>query len=596
MNDNRFPLFQVLLHWLGFAIPARRVLGFAIPLLLLTACDPGRRDRMQGELLRAPRMNKEYIDFTTDSVMKEVAAYYDRHGTPNERMEAHYLLGCTYRDMGEVPRAVDCYLDAVACADTTAADCDFYTLASIHAQTAELYHQQLLLSYEIEERRKACYYNYVAKDTLHALYEWSVIAGAYIMEGKSDSAEIILFDVSNEYMENGFAQQALLTSTLLMSIYAEKPEKANELKELIDKYEAESEFFDENHELPPGKRLFYGYKAKWFDTANRLDSAEFYFRKMQQPGMPWSSKCYMYNGLLGIFEKQGKSDSIAKYAKLYCEASDSSVAVKDQETVSIMAASYNYNSIQKEAFENERKVIRRNFFIAIMTICTVLVAIIGWRKFSQYRKTQRHKQQELERRHKEEQERQKYAYEDGLKRLTDKHHKEKENLEAEYVRKGKDMELRHRKEREELQRMYAKENNSLIEELKSAKEKESLYSGIENAKNFADTEICKKFVALSKSPLKKPTDSDWKKLTSSFSYYYPQLYKDVCQIHSKKNTLRIRICILTVMGIANKEQSSLLDETKQNITNNTAAINEALFGEKVARTFYTNLKSRYNIV
>ena len=52
---------------------------------------------MQGELLRARRMNKEYIDFTTDSVMKEVAAYYDRHGSPNERMEAHYLLGCAYR-------------------------------------------------------------------------------------------------------------------------------------------------------------------------------------------------------------------------------------------------------------------------------------------------------------------------------------------------------------------------------------------------------------------------------------------------------------------------------------------------------------------
>ena len=115
MNHNRFPLLYMGsdIHKvspynghqptsatdLGFAIPALRVLGFAIPLLLLllTACDPGRRDRMQGELLRARRMNKEYIDFTTDSVMKEVAAYYDRHGSPNERMEAHYLLGCAYR-------------------------------------------------------------------------------------------------------------------------------------------------------------------------------------------------------------------------------------------------------------------------------------------------------------------------------------------------------------------------------------------------------------------------------------------------------------------------------------------------------------------
>ncbi len=570
-------------------------LSFSVT-LLLTACDLGRHERMHDELLRARKMNKEYVDFTTDSVMKEVAAYYDRHGTPNERMEAHYLLGCTYRDMGEAPHAIDCYLDAAACADTTVADCDFYTLASIHAQMAWLYHQQLLLSYEIEAHRKASHYNYLAKDTLHALYEQRAIAGVYILECKNDSAEIVLMNVSKAYMDNGFLQEALLTSTILMNLYAEKPERTNELKALIDRYDAESKFFDEHHELPPGKRLFYGYKAKWFETAGQLDSAECYFRKMYQHGMPWSSKCYMYNGLLGVFEKEGEMDSVAKYARLYCEASDSSVSVKDQEAVSIMAASYNYNSIQKEAFENERKVIRRNNLIAIMAICTVLVSIIGWRKFSQYRKMQRKKQQELERSHKEEQQRQKYAYEEGLKRLADKHREEKDNLEAEYAQKEKDMELRHRKEREELQRMYAKENDSLLEELKSAKEKEDLYSGIENAKNFADTEIYKRIIALSKSPLKKPTDSDWKKLTTSFSYYYPQLYKDVCQIHSKKNTIRLRICILTVMGIANKEQSSLLGETKQNITNNTAAINEALFGEKIARTFYVNLKSHYNIV
>ncbi|MBQ4391555.1 MAG: hypothetical protein II826_00390, partial [Prevotella sp.] len=72
-------------------------------LLLLQACDTAaappigtwpRQQRLRHELLRAKAMNKAYVNFTTDSVMKEVADYYDSHGTPNERMEAHYLLGC----------------------------------------------------------------------------------------------------------------------------------------------------------------------------------------------------------------------------------------------------------------------------------------------------------------------------------------------------------------------------------------------------------------------------------------------------------------------------------------------------------------------
>ena len=95
---------------------------------------------MRHELLRARAMNKSYTPFTTDSTMLAVADWYDRHGTPNERMEARYLLGCAYRDMGEAPRAVDCYLEAAGCADTTATDCDFWMMASIYGQMAKLYH------------------------------------------------------------------------------------------------------------------------------------------------------------------------------------------------------------------------------------------------------------------------------------------------------------------------------------------------------------------------------------------------------------------------------------------------------------------------
>ena len=224
-----------------------------------------RRQLMRHELLRARAMNKAYVNFTTDSVMKLVADYYDSHGTPNERMEAHYLLGCTYRDMGEAPRAVDCYLNATGKADTTSVDCDYETLGSIYAQLAHLYHRQLLFSNEIDSHHKAYHYIILSGDTLYALYEQRAIAGVYIMEGKADSAETVLLNVSRLYKENGYTQEALLTSNMLMYLYAEKPEKVNDLKTLVEKYDSESHFFDERHELPASKRLFYGYKGKYFD-------------------------------------------------------------------------------------------------------------------------------------------------------------------------------------------------------------------------------------------------------------------------------------------------------------------------------------------
>ena len=38
---------------------------------------------------------------------------------PNEKMEAHYLLGCIYCDMKEAPKAMQCYQDAVESVDTS---------------------------------------------------------------------------------------------------------------------------------------------------------------------------------------------------------------------------------------------------------------------------------------------------------------------------------------------------------------------------------------------------------------------------------------------------------------------------------------------
>ena len=57
-------------------------------------------ERMYAQLLTGKAMNKADSLFTTDSVMKEVVRYFDRQGNSNQRMLAHYVLGCAYRGHG----------------------------------------------------------------------------------------------------------------------------------------------------------------------------------------------------------------------------------------------------------------------------------------------------------------------------------------------------------------------------------------------------------------------------------------------------------------------------------------------------------------
>ena len=92
----------------------------------------GRHFRMQYLLQRTNAQNKTNVKFTSDSIAKELASHFDSHGTTNEQVLAHYLLGRAYSDMEEAPTALQAYYDAIGCADTTKADCDFVTLKGIY--------------------------------------------------------------------------------------------------------------------------------------------------------------------------------------------------------------------------------------------------------------------------------------------------------------------------------------------------------------------------------------------------------------------------------------------------------------------------------
>ena len=64
---------------------------------------------MQQELAALQAMNQADSVLTNDSLAQTLADYFDRHGTPNEQMEAYYLLGRTHADRGEAPAALAAY-------------------------------------------------------------------------------------------------------------------------------------------------------------------------------------------------------------------------------------------------------------------------------------------------------------------------------------------------------------------------------------------------------------------------------------------------------------------------------------------------------
>ena len=173
---------------------------FAMLVVLMGCTTDAERTRMRSELDSINVLNRTDQPFTVQDVEPYVS-FFDQHGTANDRLLAHYLLGRAYYEQGEAPMALQCYQDAVECADTIAKDFDFYTLSSVYSQMATLYRRQLLLTNEIEARRKASHYAFHANQLKWALYDKVMSAGAYMLLNKNDSAENILKSVLQQYRD-----------------------------------------------------------------------------------------------------------------------------------------------------------------------------------------------------------------------------------------------------------------------------------------------------------------------------------------------------------------------------------------------------------
>ena len=530
-------------------------------LLLLAACGESHQ-QMVLQLEELERQNRAYEMFTTDSLAEQLVEYFDRHGSANERLRAHYILGCVYRDMGEAPRAIDCYLDALNQVDTTASDFDIRTLGCVYSQMGDVYHRQLLLSNEIEARQKSYPYFRLAGDTLSLLANMRLSASAYILLNNRDSAETILKRVLRLYEEYGYTQDEILSSTMLMHLYMDEPEHLSDLGRLIEKYDSACNLFDQDHQLPPIYRQFFYYKGRYMEGLDQLDSAEFYYRKIYRPQMTSIDRVPLYKGMLSVFQKRHQADSIAKYAQLYCMANDSSLSVSDKDKTSLLAASYNYHFYQKEALENAKQSYRAVLgFIILAFLFLIAILVVFYRA-----KKSRIKQQELQK-----------AYESAINKRNELQ-KEIESLQA-----------------HEYDTLLSQMEEKIKEQSREIELFENLYKKVivkDRLSRFENSDIVQLFHR--KITFRKdnpaPTDEDWNRLITQFAQDIPSVYAIMNSGQHPLSNLQLRICILLLLDFDESIIASMLDSKPQTINTAKVRANEKIFQNIDSASLKANLR------
>ena len=336
-----------------------------------------RSQRMHMELLRAEAMNLTYQSMDTLSGMEYVADYYRPFwGHSHRYMRSLYMLGCVFRDRGDAPTAIQYYQEAANQADTTQADCNFYTLCRIYGQMAVLFQKQRSPRQELEVERKAYDAAMKAKDTLAAISYYKYMAGAYYALGMKDSALTIVENAISLYTKRKEKSKAAAEMGVASDFYIKKKD-FRRADSLLKQYEAYSGFFDNNGKITPGRETYYYTKGLYYQGIQKTDSAIFYYRKLLSPLIDIEDVELGYKGLMSVYHHLGKADSTLKYANLYAQANDSANILHSADEITRTQALYNYTQFRLQA-EQERHHAMTNLYVAFAlgVILCILMLII----------------------------------------------------------------------------------------------------------------------------------------------------------------------------------------------------------------------------
>ena len=488
-----------------------------------------KAQKMRYELLRHKAMNKAYISFTSDSIMKEVVDYYDRHGSANERMLANYVLGCVYRDMHEVPMALEYYNKAAEQADTTAADCDYGTLYRVYSQMGFLFSKQYLPYQELNAFDKAEKYAYLAKDTLNAIINYQNKGDAYGYLGKKDSVIAINLQAAKLFKKHGNDYAAAIAFGCNYNYYIEKKDSID-AKKAFEAYNSTG--YEGNSNYEDAKAYVLYQKGTYYLFVNKQDSAYDNLSLSFKMCKSYSIKAATTKALAQYYAKVNQPAMAMKYALQSSEYNDSDLIEARKTQLQQVQAMYDYSrnqEIAKNAEQKAERSTRMNYMIVLS--CLMLFLLLSYI----YRKQIAIKKKKIAV--------SKLLYEDSLlklKRLQD----ERAKLVAE-----NDSKL--------AQVIMEKENtiSKLKAEITHIQERYSLSSVSDADLILKDSSIYKKIKFIEVHPKEKMCEEDWKELADTIEEVVPNF---IPVLKNKLNDKDYQICLLVRLGFSTSLVARLL--------------------------------------
>ena len=526
---------------------------------LLKACDStipeqSEKTRMRYWLLMADANNKLYQPLPSDTLFREVVDYYDHHGTPNQQLKAHYLLGCIYRDREEAPMALQCYQDAVEKADTLSPDCDYTTLYKVYGQMDEVLGSQVMPLEKIEALEQYSKYALKAGNIYEHIRGIECMSSAYDM--LEDTAMILYTEkrAHDLYIQHGFKAAAASAYVMTMTFYVESGQ-FHKAAPLMLRFESESGLFDQDGNICKGREHYYYIKGTYYQGVHQLDSAEYYFRRL----LTYNDSYVAYRGLMGVKMEKGQADSVIYFAQKRETAFNTFVSNIHAQATRQALGMYNYTRQQRIAEQMKADAEKKRMIILVMSIVCIIIATFLYLLYARSKAKRKKEVGQISQQ---------------LSALSIQYQKAQDELNS-----ISDLDAYKTRKQQELTELQIQLNEAQ-ERYNNLRQKEKFDALMGHPAISSIKESLKSFKPL--------TEAEWRTLSETIKQYMPMLHNRLMD-GPVSGTIEQRVAILTRLEFRSDDIAILLNISKQSVSNARASVNKKLFLDNSARTLFNNL-------
>ena len=268
--------------------------------------------RMKWEILRVEALDKQFCSLEKyKPIIESLVAYYEHHGTVNDKLKAYYYMGGAYRDSKDPFSALTWYQKAVNLKASGNERLNGHQLSVIYAQMGGLMvsfgnmkEAQLLMKKSAE----------CETDSIGKYESYFLLARAYKSGPNVDSAAYYYdkaFQMALRLRNRGPVFLGMIEEQLSYFIDTRRPQKIEErLPYLVKNF------------TPRYEGAEYYLWGQVFRYKGQRDSAEIYMKKAA--ALPCiDSKVSAFRQLMLMSMEQGRWKEAAEYGKSFAACSDS---------------------------------------------------------------------------------------------------------------------------------------------------------------------------------------------------------------------------------------------------------------------------------